>query len=85
MSMQEIKRDLQMIELNGIYKLKILKGLGGDRDMSDYKVIAMNGEYIICKKLNGEDAGEQFFFLKEFLIDPEKPNDIYSKIKIIKN
>ena len=67
-----------MIELNGIYKLKITKGLPKNED--NYKVIQMNGEYVVCKHLNGEEEGETYLFLKEFLIDPAKPNDIYSNI-----
>ena len=65
-----------MIEINGIYKLKHIKNLGKN-DEADYKVLAMDGEYIICEKLNGEDAGTKYFFMKEFLIDPEKLDDIY--------
>ncbi|MEE3350546.1 MAG: hypothetical protein VZR09_10985 [Candidatus Gastranaerophilaceae bacterium] len=67
-----------MIELNGIYKLKHIKGLVSNTDYN-YKVIAMNQEKTIvcCKQLDGFDAGEQFVFMIKCLIDPEKPEDIY--------
>lgn len=40
----------------------------------------MNEEYVVYKHLNREEEGEKYLFLKEFLIDPAKPNDIYSNI-----
>ena len=70
-----------MIEVNGIYKLKIIKNFGYN-DGCDYKILAENGENVICEKINGEDAGNRYFFRKEFFIDPEKPNEIYSNIII---
>jgi len=70
-----------MIELNGIYKLKIIKNFGYN-DGCDYKILAENDENVICEKINGEDAGKRYFFRKEFFIDPEKPNEIYSNIII---
>lgn len=73
-----------MIEINGIYKLKHIKDLGKN-DEADYKVLAEDGNNVICQKLNGYDAGTKYFFCKEFFIDPEKPDDIYyNLIKIIK-
>ena len=67
-----------MIELNGVYKLKMIKGLISNTDYK-YKVLAINKEktMICCVQLDGFDAGEQFVFMIEFLIDPEKPDDIY--------
>lgn len=75
-----------MIELNGIYKLKHIKGLTSN-DTSDYKVmvISEDGEFIGCEKLNGYDAGERYVFARECFIDPEKPNDIYFGEIIEKN
>ena len=67
-----------MIELNGIYKLKHIKGLDSNTDY-EYKVIAINKEktMVCCEQLEGFDAGKHFVFMIECLIDPEKPEDIY--------
>ena len=70
-----------MIEVNGIYKLKIIRNFGYN-DGADYKVLTEYGENVICEKLNGECAGERYFFRKEFFIDPQKPEDIYSNLII---
>ena len=65
-----------MIELGKKYKLKMIRGL----DTSDneyYKVIDFyNFDTIICENA----CGERFVFMKEFLIDPQKPDDIYSDL-----
>lgn len=71
-----------MIEVNGIYKLKIIKGMKPDE--SNYKVIYMKDNLLVCEKLDGYMAGSRCAFLKEFLIDPDKPNDIYSAFEPIK-
>ncbi len=69
-----------MIELNGIYKLKLIRNIKCN-DTSDYQVIGFSEkDTVICKKLNGEDAGILYLFMKDFLIDPEKPDDIYSNL-----
>lgn len=67
-----------MIEINGIYKLKQIKGLTNN-DTSDYKVmlISKDGEFIGCERVNGYNIGERFVFAKECFIDPDKPDDIY--------
>lgn len=67
-----------MIELNGIYKLKHIKGLISNNDYR-YKVLAINKEktMVCCVQLDGFDAGEKFVFMIECLLDPEKPDDIY--------
>ena len=67
-----------MIELNGIYKLKHIKGLNSNTDY-DYKVLAINKEntMVCCEQLNGFDAGERFVFMIECLLDPEIPDDKY--------
>ena len=78
MLMQIKPKGQAMIELNGIYKLKHIKGLISNTDY-EYKVIAINKEktMVCCKQLNGFDAGKQFVFMIECLLDPEKPEDIY--------
>ena len=67
-----------MIELNGIYKLKHIKGLISNTDYN-YKVIAINKEktMVSCVQLDGFDAGKNFASRIECLLDPEKPDDIY--------
>ena len=67
-----------MIELNGIYKLKHIKGLTSNTDYK-YKVLSINQEKTMayCEQLNGFDAGEKFVFMIECLLDPEKPEDKY--------
>ena len=73
-----------MIELNGIYKLKKIKGFE-DSDDSDFQVIAkdyVNQETGYCKNLT---TGEHFCFMSQFLVDPEKPEDsVFELIKIEK-
>ena len=70
-----------MIELGKKYKLKMIRGL----DTSDneyYKVIDFyNFDTVICENA----CGEKFIFMKEFLIDPQKPEDIYSDLILERN
>lgn len=67
-----------MIELNGIYKLKKIKGISNS-DNFDYKVLAMSEDKTMvgCERINGDNPGEKFVFMIECLLDPEKPDDIY--------
>ena len=65
-----------MIELGKKYKLKKIKGLATS-DNEYYKVIEFyNLDTVICEN----PYGERFVFLKEFLIEPAKPNEIYSNL-----
>ena len=65
-----------MIVLGKKYKLKKIKGLAIS-DNEFYKVIGFyNLDTVICEN----PYGERFVFLKEFLIDPARPNEIYSKL-----
>jgi len=67
-----------MIKLNGVYKLKKIKGFERNDDR-DYKVIAISEDNIvICEN----KSGERYCFMKDFLIDPEYPDVIYSNIII---
>ena len=70
-----------MIELGKKYKLKMIRGL----DTSDngyYKVIGFyNFDTVICEN----NCRERFVFMKEFLIDPQKPDDIYSDLILERN
>ena len=67
-----------MIELNGIYKLKHIKGHNCN-STDDFKVVGFSEDkrFVGCKQLNGEEAGKGWVFYIECLIDPEKPDDIY--------
>ena len=68
-----------MIELNGIYKLKKIKGFK-DNDTTKYKVIALlKNDIVICEN----EAGEHYCFKKDFLIDPDYPEIIYSNVEIL--
>ena len=65
-----------MIELGKKYKLKKIKGFKNS-DNEYYKVIGFYNFYtVICEN----SFGERFVFMKEFLIDPQKPEDIYSDL-----
>ena len=65
-----------MIELGKKYKLKKIKGFKSS-DNEYYKVIGFyNFDAVICENT----YGERFVFMKEFLIDPQKPDDIYSDL-----
>ena len=67
-----------MIELGKKYKLKKIKGFKSS-DNEYYKVIGFyNFDAVICENTHGE----RFVFMKEFLIDPQKPDDIYSDLMI---
>lgn len=75
-----------MIELNGKYKLKKIKGFKNSDD-TYYQVIAIanNGSHktVLCKNLT---TGERFCFFTQFLIDPEKPEDCeFELIKVNNN
>ena len=68
-----------MIELNGIYKLKKIKGFI-DSDTTNYKVIALlKNDIVICEN----ELGENYCFKKDFLIDPDYPEIIYSNVEIL--
>ena len=65
-----------MIELGKKYKLKKIRGFENS-DNEYYKVISFyNFDTVICKNA----YGERFVFMKEFLIDPQKPDEIYSNL-----
>ena len=60
------------------YKLKKIKGFENYNN-EYYKVIGFyNFDTVICENA----YGERFVFMKEFLIDPQKPDDIYSDLII---
>lgn len=65
-----------MIELGKKYKLKKIKGFKNS-DNEYYKVIGFyNFDTVICEN----SYGERFVFMKKFLIDPQKSEDIYSDL-----
>ena len=67
-----------MIELGKKYRLKKIRGFENS-DNEYYKVISFyNFDTVICENTHGE----RFVFMKEFLIDPQKPDDIYSDLMI---
>ena len=65
-----------MIELGKKYKLKKIRGFENS-DNEYYKVIGFyNFDTVICEN----SFRERFVFMKEFLINPQKPYDIYSDL-----
>ena len=65
-----------MIELGKKYKLKKIRSFENS-DNVYYKVIGFyNFDTVICENA----YGERFVFMKEFLIDPQTPEDIYSDL-----
>ncbi len=65
-----------MIELGKKYRLKKIRNFENSNN-EYYKVIRFcNFDTAICENT----CGERFVFMKEFLIDPQKPNDIYSDL-----
>lgn len=67
-----------MIELGKKYKLKKIKGFKNS-DINYYKVIKFyNSDIAICENA----FGERFVFMKKFLIDPDRPNEIYSELRL---
>ena len=63
-----------MIELGKKYKLKKIMGFENS-DNEYYKVIGFyKFDTVICENA----YGERFVFMKEFLIAPQKPDEIYS-------
>lgn len=70
-----------MIELGKKYKLKKIKGFEKS-DNEYYKVIGFyNFDTVICENA----CGKKFIFMKEFLIVPQKPEDIYSDLILERN
>lgn len=64
-----------------LYKLKSIPGL--KQDTRDYKIINIVDNIVVCKCV---DSGEVFYFMSEFLIDPEKPEETtYNKIQKVEN
>ncbi len=67
-----------MIELGKKYKLKKIKDFKNS-DINYYKIIKFyNSDIVICE--NAYD--ERFVFMKEFLIDPDKPDEVYSDLRL---
>ncbi len=70
-----------MIELDKKYKLKKIRDFENS-DNEYYKVIGLyNFNTVICENT----CRERFVFMKEFLIDPQKPDDIYSDLILERN
>ena len=61
-----------MIETGKKYKLKKIRGF----ENSDNEYYKVNFDTVICENT----CGERFVFMKEFLIDPQKPDKIYSDL-----
>ena len=67
-----------MIEIGKKYRLKKLKGWF-ENDSEEFTVVCFGENNIVgCVAPDGE----RYVFDKDFLIDPDKPNEIYADIKI---
>ena len=69
-----------IIEIGKKYRLKKLKGWF-EKDSEEFTVVCF-GEHNIVGCVAPD--GERYVFDKDFLIDPEKPDEIYADIKITK-
>ena len=69
-----------MIEVNKKYRLKKINGWF-EKDSEEFLVVGFyENELVACISRRSEN----YVFRKEFLIDPEKSNEIYSDIQIIR-
>lgn len=69
-----------MIKQYGRYRLKKIRGLE-ITDNREYTIIGFySNDTVLCES----PCGELYVFLKEFLFDTEKPDEIYSKIEVRK-
>ena len=69
-----------MIEIGKKYRLKKLKGWF-EKDSEEFIVVCF-GEHNIVGCVAPD--GERYVFDKDFLIDPDKPDEIYADITITK-
>ena len=70
-----------MIELGKKYKLKKIKDFRNS-DNEYYKVIDFYSfDIVICENT----YGKRFVFMKEFLIDPDMPDETYSDLIFERN
>lgn len=78
-----IEQVSEAIEVGKCYKLKGMDfgEFIKDDDQNDYKVLKMDGDTCICQKQ--DETREVFVFNKDHLIDPEKPEDKYTKWKLV--
>lgn len=67
-----------MIEVGKKYRLKKIKGWF-ENDSAEFTVVCFGAHNIVgCIAPDGE----RYVFNKDFLIDPDKPEEIYSDIQI---
>ena len=74
------RKEHTMIEIGKKYRLKKLKGWF-EKDSEEFTVLCF-GEHNIVGCVAPD--GQSYVFNKDFFIDPDKPNEIYADIKIIK-
>lgn len=69
-----------MIEIGKKYRLKKIKGWL-EKDSRDYRVVGFcEDDIVVCLAPDGKS----YIFKKDFLIDPDKPDEIYADVKITK-
>lgn len=69
-----------MIEVGKSYKLKKIKSDRINNVENTFKVLAIKDGTVYCQD---EDTEEYYIFRVTDLIDPEKPDDIYSDLQIV--
>lgn len=69
-----------MIEIGKSYKLKKIKTDKIKNSEDFFKVLHIENNIVYCQN---EETGESYIFRIDDLIDPEKPNDIYSDLQIV--
>ena len=69
-----------MIEEGGIYKLKKIKDFFGTNTEEEFKVLKIDGDTVYCQNVETKELN---MFNKNFFIDPEFPDDIYSDVTIV--
>ena len=75
-----VTKGINMIKQYGRYRLKKIRGWE-ITDNREYTIIGFySNDTVLCES----PCGELYVFLKEFLFDPEKPDEIYSKIEVRK-
>ena len=69
-----------MIEIGKKYRLKKISDWF-DNDSNEYRVVGFcKNDIVVCLAPDGNSC----IFKKDFLIDPDKPDEIYSDIRITK-
>jgi hypothetical protein len=75
-----VTKGINMIKQYSRYRLKKIRGWEINDNREDTVIGFYSEDTVLCES----PSGELYVFLKEFLFDPEKPDEIYSKIEVRK-